>query len=215
MGAAGSMTPQQVHFLEIVKSNTERLSVLVNDLLDVSRIEAGRVTLSLQALDLREIAEDVIATLSRRMKQENRLLSIELDLPSGLPRVWGDAERVRQILDNLVTNAYQYTEENGTITLKMHAEGERVQIDVKDTGIGIHPEEQKRVFERFYRGEDPLVLANSGTGLGLSIVNYLVEMHNGRLWLESSGIRGQGSTFSFTLPLYQSPEQTVSSVAEG
>lgn len=83
-----------------------------------------------------------------------------------------------------------------------------MQIDVKDNGIGIPSDEQKRVFERFYRGEDPMVLATSGTGLGLSIVNTLVEMHNGRLWLESSGIRGEGSVFSFTLPLYRSQEES-------
>jgi len=208
MGAAGGMSPQQVHFLEIVRSNTERLAVLVNDLLDVSRIEAGRVTLSLQALDLREVVVDVVATLSRRMQEEDRPMKIELDVPPELPRVWGDPERVRQILDNLLENAYQYTEVNGNINLRMHPEGDMMQIDVKDNGIGIPSDEQKRVFERFYRGEDPMVLATSGTGLGLSIVNTLVEMHNGRLWLESSGIRGEGSVFSFTLPLYRSQEES-------
>jgi PAS domain S-box-containing protein len=206
MGAAGDMSPQQVHFLEIVRSNTERLAVLVNDLLDVSRIEAGRVILSMQAVDLREVTEDVITTISRRMQEENRPMNIEMDIPPDLPRVWGDPERVRQILDNLVENSYQYTDEGGTIRLRMHPEGEMMQIDVIDNGIGIDPDEQKRVFERFYRGEDPLVLATSGTGLGLSIVNYLVEMHNGRIWLESNGVRGDGSVFSFTLPLYQQEE---------
>jgi PAS domain S-box-containing protein len=207
MGAAGSMSPQQVHFLEIVRSNTERLAVLVNDLLDVSRIEAGRVTLSLQALDLRELAEDVITTLSRRMQEEERPMKIELDIPPDLPRVHGDLERVRQIIDNLLENAYQYTEIGGTINLRMHPEGEMMQIDVKDNGIGITLEEQKRVFERFYRGEDPLVLATSGTGLGLSIVNSLVDMHKGNLWLESNGTRGEGSVFSFTIPLYHEEER--------
>lgn len=206
MGAAGKMTDQQVHFLEIVRSNTERLAVLVNDLLDVSRIEAGRVTLSMQALDLREVAVDVFTTINRRMQDENRPMVVEMDVPTDLPRVWGDPERVRQILGNLVENAYQYSEDNGKIVLRIHPEGEMMQIDVKDYGIGISPEEGKRVFERFYRGEDPLVLATSGTGLGLSIVKYLVEMHNGRIWLDSSGVRGEGSTFSFTLPIYHSQE---------
>jgi PAS domain S-box-containing protein len=203
MGAAGAMSSQQVHFLEIVKSNTERLAVLVNDLLDVSRIEAGRVTLSMQALDLREIAVDVVNTLSTRMQEEERPMTIQIDAPPDLPRVLGDPERTRQILDNLLENAYQYTEVNGNISLRMHPEGESLQVDVIDNGIGIPAEEQKRVFERFYRGEDPLVLATSGTGLGLSIVNNLVEMHNGRLWLESNGVRGEGTVVSFTLPLYQ------------
>jgi PAS domain S-box-containing protein len=209
MGAAGAMSPQQVHFLDIVKSNTERLAILVNDLLDVSRIEAGRVTLSMQALDMREVAVDVITTFNRRMQEESRPMAIEIHVAPDLPRVYGDPERVRQILDNLVENAYQYTEVGGTIELNIHPEGEMMQIDVKDNGIGISAAEQKRVFERFYRGEDPLVLATSGTGLGLSIVDYLVKMHNGRIWLESSGVRGEGSVFSFTLPLYQPQEEMI------
>jgi PAS domain S-box-containing protein len=206
MGAAGTLSAQQTHFLDIVKSNTERLAVLVNDLLDISRIEAGRVTLALQALDLREVADDVIATLSRRMQEENRPMQIDLDMPPDLPRVLGDPERVRQIIDNLMENAYQYTPEGGHIVLRMRQVDGNVQIDIQDNGIGIPQDEQKRVFERFYRGEDPLVLATSGTGLGLAIVKYLVEMHNGRIWLESSGIRDEGSVFSFTLPLYR-PEE--------
>jgi signal transduction histidine kinase len=109
---------------------------------------------------------------------------------------------VRQILDNLVENAYQYTLINGTIRVSARQVDGMVQVDVKDSGIGISPEEGDRVFERFYRGEDPLVLATSGTGLGLSIVQTLVEMHKGRLWFESQGIPGEGSTFSFTLPVH-------------
>jgi len=108
---------------------------------------------------------------------------------------------VRQIVENLVENAIRYTSDGGRVTISAHVEGNEVQIDVTDTGIGIPPEEQPRVFERFYRGENPLVMASAGTGLGLSIVKTLVEMHNGRIWLQSSGVPGEGSTFSFTLPI--------------
>jgi signal transduction histidine kinase len=115
-------------------------------------------------------------------------------------------ERVRQIMANLVFNAYHYTPENGTITVHIHSlnGGHEVQVDVRDNGVGISPEDQDRVFERFYRGEHPLVLATPGTGLGLSIVKQIVEMHKGRIWMKSSGIPGEGSTFSFTLPTYES-----------
>ena len=126
-----------------------------------------------------------------------------IDSPELLPRVHGDAERVRQILLNLMDNAYHYTPENGTITVHLHAldgTGE-VQVDVEDNGIGIAETDQERVFERFYRGDDPLVLATPGTGLGLAIVKQLVEMHNGRIWMKSEGVPGEGSTFSFTLPI--------------
>ena len=206
MGAAGKISEQQTHFLEIVKSNTERLAVLVNDLLDISRIEAGRVTLAFQALDLHVVANEAVANISRRMEEEKKPMHVKVTISAHLPRVWGDAERVRLILDNLLENAYQYTPENGHIQVTMHQLGDEVQVDVKDDGIGISPEEAPRVFERFYRGEHPLVLANSGTGLGLSIVHNLISMHNGRIWLESGGIPGQGSTFSFTLPVYKPGE---------
>jgi signal transduction histidine kinase len=140
------------------------------------------------------------------MEEEKKPMHVKVTISAHLPRVWGDAERVRLILDNLLENAYQYTPENGHIQVTMHQLGDEVQVDVKDDGIGISPEEAPRVFERFYRGEHPLVLANSGTGLGLSIVHNLISMHNGRIWLESGGIPGQGSTFSFTLPVYKPGE---------
>lgn len=205
MGAAGALNENQAHFLKIVKGNTERLNILVNDLLDISRLESGRVTLSPQALDMREVAEDVIGDVLRRSQEENKLVALSLDAPKKLPLVLGDAERVRQILANLVDNAYNYTPENGTITVQIHPlnGGHEVQVDVKDNGVGIALGDQARVFERFYRGEHPLVLATPGTGLGLSIVKELVEMHKGRIWVQSAGVPGEGSTFSFTLPVYK------------
>jgi signal transduction histidine kinase len=181
----------------------------VNDLLDVSRIESGRVTLSPQALDLREVAEDVIEDVLRRSQEENKPMALSLDAPRKLPLVYGDLERVRQVLSNLVFNSYHYTPENGTITVHirpLNGGVNQVQVDVEDNGVGIAREDQDRIFERFYRGEHPLVLATPGTGLGLSIVKQIVEMHKGRIWMKSSGIPGDGSTFSFTLPVYEKNE---------
>jgi len=205
MGAAGAMNRNQVHFLNIVKNNTERLNILVGDLLDVSRIESGRVTLSPQALDLREISQDVIEGVLRRSQEEKKPMDLSLDAPKRLPLVNGDLERVRQIMANLIFNAYHYTPENGTIKVNIQQlnDGHEVQVDVEDNGIGISLEDQERVFQRFYRGEHPLVLATPGTGLGLSIVKQIVEMHNGRIWMKSSGIEGEGSIFSFTLPVHE------------
>lgn len=128
-------------------------------------------------------------------------MAFSLDAPKDLPRIRGDAERVRQIMGNLVDNAYHYTPENGRITVRLRTnDGREVQVDVQDSGVGISREDQARIFDRFYRGEDPLVLATPGTGLGLAIVRQLVEMHEGRIWLRSEG-EGKGSTFSFTLPV--------------
>ncbi len=206
MGAAGALSENQTHFLDIVRSNTERLNVLVNDLLDVSRIESGRVALSLQPLDLKEVADDVMMNVLRRSDEENKPIGIALDADPDLPRVLGDMERVRQVIGNLVDNAYHYTPANGQINIRMYPLNGQVQVDIKDNGIGIPAVDQERVFDRFYRGEDPLVLATPGTGLGLAIVRQLVKMHKGRIWIKSSGVQGEGSTFSFTLPVYQSDD---------
>ena len=206
MGAAGAVNENQKHFLQIVKNNTERLNILVNDLLDISRIEAGRVTLAPQSLDLRDVAEDMLADILRRSQEENKPMAFSLDAAKNLPRVQGDSERIRQVLGNLVSNAYHYTPENGQITVHITSKnGNEVQVDVEDSGVGIPIEDQGRIFDRFYRGEDPLVLATPGTGLGLAIVKQLVEMHKGRIWLKSEGV-GKGSTFSFTLPVYKKGE---------
>jgi signal transduction histidine kinase len=178
----------------------------VNDLLDVSRIEAGRVSLSLQPIDLNELADEVVADTVRRSQEENKPMNISVVADSQLPRVMADPERLRQIIDNLVDNAYNYTPAEGEIRIVLHASNGSVQVDVKDSGIGIPLEQQDRVFERFYRGEDPMVLATPGTGLGLPIVKQLVEMHRGKIWMSSKGVPGEGSTFSFTLPAYRSEE---------
>ncbi len=202
MGAAGPLSKQQNHFLEIVKTNTERLAVLVNDLLDISRIEAGRATLNLQPLNLEEMADEAIKDLLHRSQKENRQIQIEKQIPANIPRIQGDLDRVRQILDNLLDNAYHYNEPDGKIIVRMSHQGDEVQVDIQDSGLGIPMEEQSLVFQRFYRGVRPLEMGVSGTGLGLSIVQNLVQMHGGRIWLESRGIKGEGSTFSFTLPVY-------------
>ncbi len=206
LGAAGELNEGQIRFLEVVKSNTERLNVLVNDLLDVSHIEAGKLSLSLQAIDLREAADQVAANVRERSRLEDKPITVNLHAAPKLPRIFGDPEQVEKILTNLIENAYQYTPEGGRIDITLQQQGEDVQVDIQDTGIGILPEDQVRVFDRFYRGEDPLVLATAGTGLGLSIVRQLVEMHQGRIWLESSGMPNEGSLFSFTLPVYLPPE---------
>ena len=203
MGAAGALSENQLHFLDIVSNNIDRLNILVNDLLDISRIEAGRVTLNPQSVNLREIAEDIIADALRRSQQEDKPMALSLDAPAKLSPVMGDGERIRQIMGNLVDNAFNYTPSNGTIRINIHQQNGELQVDVQDNGVGIAPEDQARVFERFFRGEHPLVLATPGTGLGLPIVRQLVEMHRGRIWMTSTGVPGEGSTFSFTLPIYK------------
>lgn len=202
MGVAGELTEQQARFLSVVQQNTERLTVLVNDLLDLSRIEAGQINLSLQPLNLGDIVNEVMEEIKQLSITDNKTMNFKVDLPPNLPPITGDPGRVQQILVNLLGNAYHYTPADGEIHLKARSVGEDVQIDIQDNGIGISPKEQERIFERFYRGDNQMVYATSGTGLGLSIVLKLINMHHGRIWVQSSGIKGEGSTFSFTLPVY-------------
>ena len=202
MGAAGALNENQMHFLDVVRNNIERLNILVSDLLDISRIESGRITLDQRPIKLPEIAEDVVAEALRRSQTESKPIALSLNAPKNLPPVVADVDRVRQILSNLVNNAYNYTPDNGTIHVNIHQVDGELQVDVEDNGVGIAPNDQDRIFERFFRGEHPLVLATPGTGLGLPIVRQLVEMHNGRIWMKSTGVPGEGSTFSFTLPIY-------------
>lgn len=203
MGATGALNENQAHFLQIVDNNINRLNILVDDLLDISRIESGRITLNPQPVDLRELTEEVLQDVMRRSQNENKPMAVSLDAPKKIPPVVGDTQRVRQIIGNLVDNAYNYTPQNGIIRVGIHQVNGDVQVDVQDNGVGVDPADQDRLFERFFRGEHPLVLATPGTGLGLPIVRQLVEMHNGRIWMTSAGVPGEGSVFSFTLPLHK------------
>jgi PAS domain S-box-containing protein len=209
MGVAGGMSDQQKNFLQVVQENTERLTILVNDLLDLSRIEAGQVNLNIQSVDLVEIIDESLLEINRLTVAEKKTMLFDIHLPQELPEINGDPERIRQILINLLGNAFHYTIENGNVTLSAKRVGDEVQIDISDNGIGIPPKEQERIFDRFYRGDNHMVIATAGTGLGLSIVSKLINMHHGRIWVQSSGVEGEGSTFSFTLPIYDPVNRPV------
>ena len=206
MGALGEMTPQQREFLEIVDRNTERLRILVNDLLDISRIEASQASLKMETLNLNDISQEIAADVLQQSIKESKPIRLELDIPIDLPGVQGDNVRIRQVISSLLNNSYHYTPANGNIMLRIRANEEEMQVDVQDDGIGIPRQDQPRIFERFFRGNDPLVLGTAGTGLGLAIAKNLVEMHGGRIWFTSSGKRGEGCTFSFTLPMVEAEE---------
>lgn len=207
MGVAGAMSDQQKKFLQVVQDNTERLTILVNDLLDLSRIEAGQVNLVMQPVDIVEIIDDSLMEINRLTVAEKKSMQFDIQLPQELPLINGDPERIRQILINLLGNAFHYTLENGRVTLRVRQTIDEVQIDISDNGVGIPAKEQERIFDRFYRGDNHMVIATAGTGLGLSIVSKLINMHHGRIWVQSSGIEGEGSTFSFTLPIYDPVNQ--------
>jgi signal transduction histidine kinase len=202
MGAAGALAEQQARFVDIIRSNADRLSLLVNDLLDISRIESGRVELALRPTAIADILEDVAATLRGRVDEQSKPMRLVVEAAPGLPAVLGDRERITQIVMNLADNAFNYSPAGGTVRLSARPADEpgQVLVEVVDSGVGIAPAEQPRLFDRFYRGEDALVLATAGTGLGLPIARQLAEMHGGRLWLAHSE-PGRGSVFALTLPV--------------
>ncbi len=133
-------------------------------------------------------------------------MNFSLNILDDLPRIPGDAERIRQVISNLVSNSYNYTPANGNVVVSLEPIDGEVQVAIEDNGVGIPVKDQQRVFERFFRGDDPLVLATAGTGLGLALARTLVEMHHGRIWFRSNGVPGEGSTFSFSLPIEQTEE---------
>ena len=194
-GAVGTINEGQRRFLNIVKSNAERLTALINDLLDISRVETGCITLHIEPLRI----EDIILEVDNSMRQqiEDKGLRLVLDIAPDIEEVPGDRSRLTQVLTNLVANAYRYTPE-GQITISLSPMDGAVRVDVKDTGIGISTEDQLKIFDRFYRADHPLVRQSEGTGLGLSIVKLFVELHGGRVWVNST--LGEGSTFTFILP---------------
>ncbi|MAT97619.1 MAG: hypothetical protein CL608_10790 [Anaerolineaceae bacterium] len=200
MGAAGTMTDPQLRYLQVIKNNADRLHMLVNDLLDISRIETGKTGLDLRPLDVPQIIAQVVdGHLHGRIQHEARSLNVTTEIAPSLPLVNADHARITQVLTNLLDNALNYTPDDGQVTIMAKATHSYVHISVRDTGIGISKENQEKIFDRFYRAEDSEVQRVPGTGLGLAIVRSLIEMHGGRLKVESE--LGRGSTFTFNLPV--------------
>ncbi len=197
LGMAGGLTDAQRSFLKIIKSNADRLTALVNDILDISRIETGRMRLTIASLDLGQIISQVVASFREQYREKD--LGLVWEELQDLPEIRGDEARVTQVLSNLLANAWQYSPEGGTVSVSVQPVGGFLQTDVSDTGIGIGPDDIGRIFDRFFRADHPIVQEAGGTGLGLSIVKMFVEMLGGAIWVKSEP--GKGATFSFTLPL--------------
>jgi len=201
----GPVSEGQINFLETIRANVDRMATLVSDLQDISRIEAGQLRLEFGATRMDEVIIEVAQSFSNQIEEKEQTLT--LDIQSSLPFVWGDRERLIQILTNLVSNAHKYTSEGGGIQLKaehIHEVDESagtfevVHVSVMDSGFGISEEDQRQIFQQFFRSEDSDVRQENGTGLGLSITKNLVEMQDGRIWFQS--VENEGTTFHFTIP---------------
>jgi signal transduction histidine kinase len=209
MGIGGQLNDTQQQFVEVINSNVNRMGKLVNDLLEISRLEAGRITLKLAPVRLKEVVEATIA--STRTEIEARHHTLVIDAPDDLPPVLGDHERLVQILTHLVSNAYKYTPPGGVIHIAVDGHdhpdippGHQC-VSVTDTGIGMSPQELTKLGEKFFRSDDELVRQQPGNGLGVPISRGLVALHGGEFLFESTP--GRGSTFRFTVPAVESAEE--------
>jgi signal transduction histidine kinase len=197
MSMSGNINDQQTRFLDIIMTNVERMNVLVSDLSDVSRIESGRLKLEIDTdINLKEVVEKVVPSMQNEI--ERREHKVKIDMSDKLPPVKADPQRLAQILTNLVSNAYKYTPNGGTITIKAKKQQDMVRCEVSDSGVGMTQEELARLFTKFWRADNAHVREQPGTGLGLTITKNLVELQGGELDVHSE--KGSGTTFGFTLP---------------
>jgi signal transduction histidine kinase len=190
------LTEEQKQYLRVVRSNADRMQILLSDLQDISRIETGQFSLDLQPTDLTEVLKNALEVTRGQIEARSQKLSVKI--PQDLPPVQADPARLTQILINLISNAYKYTPEGGHIRVQANRKDGYVHCVVADTGIGISAEDQERLFTKFFRSENPDVRERQGTGLGLCIVKNLIELQGGELSVESE--LGKGTTFSFTVP---------------
>jgi len=196
-GDAGEINELQQEFLEVVQQDTNRLAALISDLLDVSRIESGKLTLQLQILEIGELIARVVASLRTQLSE--REMHVEVDSGPVPITFKGDEDRLTQVLTNLLGNAIKFSPPRAGISVVARKKGGYLQIDVSDNGPGISKEDMGRLFTKFFRADNAATKETGGTGLGLSIAKSLVELHGGRIWAESE--LGKGSTFRFTLRL--------------
>jgi PAS domain S-box-containing protein len=197
-GLAGTLSPMQKQYMRKIMDSSDALLGLVNDLLDMSRVQAGKFSLDLQTVDIAAVIRNAVATMFSEAIQKGH--SLNNFVPAALPALKADPHRVGQVVSNLVANAIKYTPDGGTITVRACEQGDMLRVEVCDTGIGIPPDQQSLIFQPFTQVDMSNTRATGGVGLGLSIVKGLVEAHGGQVGVESEG-PNEGSTFWFTLPL--------------
>ncbi len=210
-GIAGPVTNDQKEYLTIVMSNMNRLGRMINDLLDVSKLEAGRMELKKRLVDMDLLIKDQVASF--KAEAENKKVLLEPRLPAKLPPMYIDPDRVTQVIVNLIGNAIKFTPEGGRVLVAARENEGSVAVSVQDTGVGITKENFSKIFDRFRQIDRKPGPGAKGTGLGLSISKEFVELHKGRLWVESEV--GKGSKFTFTLPKIEEEAYFYECIADG
>ncbi len=193
----GEINEEQRQCLDDVLTSSRHLLGLINEVLDLSKVEAGKVEVRVKDIALSELVESVTSAMTAVLSQRKQ--SLDVDLDRGLPLVYADEARLRQVFFNLLSNASKFTPDGGKIRIEALRKDGFCQVTVSDNGIGIKKEDLKQIFEPFYQADNPVTRERKGTGLGLTLVKEIVEMHGGQIWVESE--YGKGSDFIFTLPL--------------
>jgi PAS domain S-box-containing protein len=193
----GDVNPEQKKFLDIAHRNIGRLSRLINDLLDISKIEAGGMSLKPKKFRAKELADHVIHSLENWAKDKK--IKMVTAFSDENVEIEADFDRLTQVLTNLMGNAIKFTPDSGTITIEAKVKKDQIEIGVRDTGIGIEPEDQKKIFDKFVQVSLAQPSGVSSTGLGLTIAKEIVELHSGKIWVESEV--GKGSRFVFQIPM--------------
>jgi len=189
--------PEEIHKrLEKINKHSDELVQFVNDLLDISRIESGKMTLKLMPFGLKNIVEEVGDLLSVQIKEKQ--IEFSLNFPKDIPEVLADYNQIKRVFINLINNAIKYTPAKGKITVGFQKADKEVEVDIRDTGCGIPQDALDKLFVEFYRVDTAINQEVKGTGLGLALVKNIIEAHKGKIWVKSK--EGSGSTFSFTLP---------------
>jgi len=196
-GELGSLTGEQKEILEKTNQTNERMILLINDLLNVARIEEGRFIYKPQAVDFTELLERIIKPI--QLLAEEKKVKLDVDLSEESKVIKADTEKLVLAVKNLIENAIYYTEPGGSVTVCLKKRGNELEFFVKDTGIGIPKDQQHRIFDKFFRGDNAVRKETEGTGLGLFIAKNIIEAHGGKIWFESR--EGKGTTFFFSLPI--------------
>ena len=203
--AVGEINDAQENFLHTIRSNVIRMSTLVSDLADISRIESGRLRIEFSSVEVDDIVDEVARSQAAGLNEKGQTLNIQI--PEQLNPVWGDRLRLIQVMTNLVNNAHKYSPSDSEIKITASQQENYwdpkgvpnvVLVSVQDSGIGMTDEDQNQIFTKFFRSSDPKAREAPGTGLGLNISKNLIEMQGGRIWFESK--LGQGTTFYLTIP---------------
>ncbi len=204
-GMSGALPAGATQFIQVIRENAIRMNSIAENLIAISEVESRKLGLVYEDVKLKAVLDTVLQRYRRRI--EDRHLDLRVELPATMPPFEADVYRLRVILDNLISNAIKFTYPGGKVTITAQVlednlgKPEAISFTVADTGVGIRPEDQPHIWERFYRGNNPLSLEAGGLGIGLTITKALVEAHGGRIWVDSTP--GQGSAFTFLLPLQQ------------